>query len=121
VSTDFSFSNLASYADTLVPETRILFKFPKYDVGFVPEEGHVTCRVDDTAFNCYQFSGIDWVYGQLASYQTLNLISTLFFKSVLYISNIRWPRYQPAVAPTDNFVMEIFEPDFTYRKIVNYP
>lgn len=38
---------------TLAASSRILFKFPKYDVGYVPEEGHVTCRFDSQAFNCY--------------------------------------------------------------------
>lgn len=121
VSTDFNFNNLVSYADTLPPNTRILFKFPKFDVGFVPEEGHVTCRVDTMAFNCYQFSGLDWVYGQLASYQTMNMISTATQKSVLYISNLRWPRYRPTIAVTQNFIMEIYNSNFQYRKIVTYP
>jgi hypothetical protein len=73
------------------------------------------------AFNCYQFSGLDWVYGQLANYQTMPMISTVLQKSVLYISNVRWPRYKPTVQPADLFIMEIYRPDFRYRKIIEYP
>lgn len=106
VSEAFNLNHKVSTADTFDPETRFLFRFPKYDIGYVPEEGHVTCRFDDVAFNCYQFQGIDWVYGQFADDQTLQLKPQpplIMIDSNLYISNIRWPRYRNTVSITAKF------------------
>lgn len=35
---------------TIVQGNKLLMVFPKYDIGVLPEEGHVTCKVAATAY-----------------------------------------------------------------------
>ena len=125
VGTDFNIFNPPYYASELDPYTRILFKFRTYDTGFVPPEGHSTCRIDNEPWNCYQFQGLDWIYGKLDGMNGAKLTVKVETKtqqaSTLYINNLRWPRYKPAPSADPSYEMGILETNYIWQKIIRYP
>lgn len=126
VSSDFSIDFKVKIHDTFVSGSRIYFKFPRYDTGFIPEEGHVTCGFDDARFNCYQYSEIGLVYGQLASDQSIvvEMITTPPASekySRTYLYNLRWPRYVPAGGSNMTIEMGIIKSDGTWHYRLIYP
>ena len=102
INSDFSIDFLSKFSDVINGNFRVLIQLPLYDVGYLPEEGQVTCRIGSVSFNCYQFGmGLDWVYGSFSSDQSITTNGTV---DRWYISNLRWPRYDVITIPGNLFV-----------------
>ena len=112
----------SKFSDSISGNFRVLFKLPYYDVGFLPEEGHVTCRIGAVYFNCYQFGmGLDWVYGSLSSDQSIAVNGTVDRWS---ITNLRWPRYDiitiPGIVNVKVYQVPVAGTPFSIRNDIRY-
>lgn len=120
VSTDFDYNHKTIWVGTINANSRILYTFPSYDTGFVPDEGHTVCKIGAITFNCYQFPGIDWVYGQ--TFEAISVIKVPS-PSYFYMYNIHWPRIVPDPLEVQGKALTISiidESTQQYNKILKY-
>lgn len=93
INTDFSVNWVAQISPDFPGDSRVLFIMPEFDNGYLPEEGHVTCRLKTTFFSCVTFKeGLNWIYATVGPDQTIpsGLKGNI---DRWYIENLRWPQY----------------------------
>lgn len=103
---DFGVTFNSQFVTTLIQTNKINVMLPKFDVGLLPSEDQVTCKVVTTSYNCYQFpNGLDWVYGGFASTMSQFVNSTDSWN----FTNLRWPRYDITTTMPGNLIIYIYQ------------